>query len=83
MPERIPKNTIMTPSPAQPLYNLGKVLARLGQWSEAIDAYRQALKISPHYKIYLALASALENQGEIAEAIECYDKVLELQPDLK
>ena len=83
MPDSISKSSILTPNLAQPLYNLGKVLAKQEKWSEAIEAYRQALEISPHYKIYLALASALENQGEIPGAIECYSKVLELQPDLK
>ena len=82
MPDRTPQNPIASPSPAQPLYNLGKALAKQKKWSEAIDAYRQALAILPHYKIYLALGVALENSDRITEAIECYGQVLQLQPNL-
>ncbi|MDY6937864.1 MAG: tetratricopeptide repeat protein [Cyanobacteriota bacterium] len=81
MPDRVIRNLLATPSPAQPLYNLGNALAKQEKWSEAIEAYRQALKISPNYKIYFALGIALETCGEIADALECYSKVLELQPD--
>ena len=82
MPDHRPHNPIASPSPAQPLYNIGKVLAKQKKWSEAIEAYRQALTILPHYKIYLALGVALENSSKITEAIECYRQVLQLQPNL-
>ena len=36
--------------PERPLlhFNIGKVLAKLGRWSEAVDAYGEALRLEPH-----------------------------------
>ena len=38
-------------SPAFPHLNLGRVYERKGQWTEAIDSYKQALTLNPDYTL--------------------------------
>ena len=38
-------------SPAFPHLNLGRVYERKGQWTEAIDSYKQALTLNPDYAL--------------------------------
>ncbi len=38
-------------SPAFPHLNLGRVYERKGQWTEAIEAYKQALALNPNYAL--------------------------------
>jgi tetratricopeptide (TPR) repeat protein len=65
----------------QSQYNLGKAFARYKFWKEAIDSFRLALQIQPHFKIYSRLAKVWVEVGKIPEAINCYQKAIELQPN--
>jgi len=62
--------------------NLGTGLARKGRQAEAIDQFREALKINPAYiECHANLALSLDMQGRAAEALLEYRKVLEAAPD--
>ncbi|MDR4463023.1 MAG: tetratricopeptide repeat protein [Nitrospira sp.] len=38
-------------SPAYPHLNLGRVYERMGNWTDAIESYKQALTLDPNYKL--------------------------------
>jgi tetratricopeptide (TPR) repeat protein len=62
--------------------NLGVVLAQRGKWVEAIEHYRQALRINPdHASAHNNWGAALARQGKLDEAIERYRKALQIRPD--
>jgi Flp pilus assembly protein TadD len=63
-------------------YNLGKTVGSRGNLTEAIEHYRQALKIDPAYaKAHNNLGNALLVRGEVEEAIEHYRQALKVDPD--
>jgi len=63
-------------------YNLGISYQRHDRLDEAIDSYRQALKIRPLYNDALNnLAVALSLQNKNSEAIKYLDVLLQIQPD--
>jgi len=50
---------------------------------EAIDYYKEAIRIRPGYSAaHYNLGSALFQKGEIKEAIDHYRETLKLKPDL-
>ena len=63
-------------------YNLGAVLLRRGEVTEAIGHFEQALRITPddaeeHY----SLGIALQQTGRIVDAIAQYEQALRIRPD--
>ena len=62
--------------------NLGVALAAQDETQEAIDHFREALRIMPNFvDPYYNLAVALSKQGDAAGAIVHYRQVLRMKPD--
>jgi tetratricopeptide (TPR) repeat protein len=62
-------------------YNLANVLSALGQFPEAIQQYKLALKREKNMpQIWKNLGSAYSSDGDKVQAMTCYDKALELNP---
>src|SRR3989454_941814 len=62
--------------------NFGYELDRRGKLAEAIEHYRQALRIKPDYALaHTNWGVALGRQGKPAEAIEHYRQALRIKPD--
>ena len=62
-------------------YNLGNVLAALGNYDEAIVRYRQAADMNPtEPSIWKNLASAYHRAGDHKSEMQCFDSALELDP---
>ncbi len=62
-------------------YNLGNTLAHHGRFDEAIDQYRQALKINPDdVQVHINLGAALQLRRKLDEAIAQYQRALEIEP---
>ncbi len=62
--------------------NYGNQLWRLGRYSEAVSALRQAVKLKPNFPhAYYALASALYYQKKYDEAVAALDQATKIQPD--
>jgi len=61
--------------------NLGVVLAHSGRLPEAVEHYREALRLKPDSaEIYHDLGTALTQTGQVPEAIADYEQALRLQP---
>ncbi|NES65529.1 MAG: tetratricopeptide repeat protein [Okeania sp. SIO2D1] len=64
-------------------FSLGKVLAKKGEWKEAIAAYRQAIDREQNFAdAYHFLGDALVETGDQTEAIKVYQKAVEINPEL-
>jgi tetratricopeptide (TPR) repeat protein len=65
------------------LYNIaGASNAGLSQIDEAIDNYKQALKIKPDYaEVHSNMGVALKDKGELDAAINSYKQALKIKPD--
>jgi len=62
-------------------YNLGNVYARKGDFSKAMNQYRQALSINPHYAdVHNSMGVILFQRGRTEEAISEYRTALRLKP---
>jgi tetratricopeptide (TPR) repeat protein len=62
--------------------NLGAGLAAQGRLDEAIEQYRQALRLTPDdAAIHYNLGNALLRKGQRAEAVRAYEEALRLKPD--
>jgi tetratricopeptide (TPR) repeat protein len=62
-------------------YNLANVLSALGEFPEAIQRYKLALKREKNMpQIWKNLGSAYSNHGDKVSAMSCFDKALELDP---
>ncbi len=62
---------------------LGITLRRQKRWSDAVDEYRKALKISPSDAgLYYNIAMAFTEGKEYQDAFKHLDKALQLSPDL-
>jgi len=73
---------IKSPHKPRQHYNLGVVLARKGNFDDAIKHYHTALKIKPDYlEAYYNLGNALARKGDAKAAIYNYRKALQLNPD--
>ena len=71
-----------SPHKSRQQYNLGVVLARNGNFDEAIEHYLKALEIKPDYlEAYYNLGNALARKGDDKAAIYNYKKVLQINPD--
>jgi tetratricopeptide (TPR) repeat protein len=75
MLERFPNSIV--------LYNIvGASNAGLMQFDDAIDSYKQALKIKPDYaEAYNNMGLALKEKGDPAAAIDSYKLALKIKPD--
>lgn len=64
-----------------PHYKLGKMLAKQGEWQEAIACYRKSIEVEPHFAdVYHSLGDALVETGEKDEAIRVYQRAIEIEP---
>ena len=53
-----------------------------GQLAEAINCYRQALRINPNFaQAHKNLGAALMDQGRLDEAIACMQRAVKITPD--
>ncbi len=75
MLERFPNSIV--------LYNIaGASNAGLMQFDDAIDSYKQALKIKPDYaEAYYNMGIALKDKGDPEAAIDSYKQALKIKPD--
>ena len=75
MLERFPNSIV--------LYNIaGASNAGLMQFDDAIDIYKQALKIKPDYaEAYYNMGIALKDKGDPEAAIDSYKQALKIKPD--
>ena len=75
MLERFPNSIV--------LYNIaGASNAGLMQFDDAIDNYKQALKIKPDYaEAYYNMGIALKDKGDPEAAIDSYKQALKIKPD--
>jgi tetratricopeptide (TPR) repeat protein len=65
------------------IVNLGNTLLSQGRFDEAIDQYREALRLKPNLaEAYANLGVALKNQGKLEDALAQYNRALELDPEL-
>ena len=60
--------------------NIGNVLRRKGQVSEAIEHYNDALAIRTHSQTLSNLGSAYRQLGQIDQALRAYEQALESNP---
>ena len=69
------------PNDARAHYNLGIVMERAGDTSDAITHYEEAIRIKPDFAMaYYNLAATLERIGRVPEAIERYEQVVRIEP---
>ena len=63
-------------------YNLGRDYRESGKYQEAIDAFKQAIRINPdHYPAYSGLGDAYVNLDKYQEAIDAYKQANRIMPD--
>lgn len=63
-------------------YNLGNALSEKGRTDEAIDHYKEAIRINPEYApSYNNLANALANQGQYEDAIPYFHEAIRIDPE--
>ncbi len=73
---------LKSPEKARPRYNLGVVIGHQGRVEEAIEQYREAIRIKPdHEKANNNLGNALVNLGKRDEAVDYFNKALRKNPD--
>jgi tetratricopeptide (TPR) repeat protein len=61
--------------------NLGTILSARGQQQEAIEHYREAIRIRPgYYTAHSNLGTALANTGQLREGLDHLRKATEMQP---
>ena len=62
--------------------NLGNVLFNQGMYQEAIDQYKEALRIKPNYAwTHNNLGNVFANQGKYQEAADQYREALRINPN--
>ena len=71
-----------SPAKARPHYNLGVALARAGRAQEAIEQFRDDLRIDPdHVEGYTNLGAALLDRGDLAGGVQALHMALQRNPD--
>jgi hypothetical protein len=69
-------------SPAQVDYARGQALQERRQWTEAIQAYQEALKADPHFVYaYKSMGTVYYDSGDPRSALACFDLYLHAKPD--
>ncbi len=70
------------PENAQIFYLMGISLEKIGIWTEAITAFRQAIDLDPQNTDFLfRLASCLEQAGLFQEAVKEFETILAIDPN--
>lgn len=65
-----------------PHYNLALSLAALGKQQEAVNSFKEAIKIKPDYwEAYYNMGVAYSKLEDYPQAIEAFKKTIELRPD--
>jgi tetratricopeptide (TPR) repeat protein len=60
----------------------GRIYTKLGQWDEAIHAFREACGINPSdAAVHFDLGVALQSRSRFDEAIDVFKEYIELKPD--
>ncbi|MDJ0554396.1 MAG: tetratricopeptide repeat protein [Microcoleaceae cyanobacterium MO_207.B10] len=73
----------INPKQARNFFSLGKVLAKKGEWKEAIAAYSKSIKVDPNFaEAYHFLGDALVENSEKEAAEKVYIKAVEIKPEL-
>lgn len=63
-------------------FSLGVAYVETGQFTRAIEAYQQALRINPEYALaWFGLANTYSKSGQSAKAIEAYQRTLRINPE--
>ncbi len=63
-------------------FGIGFCYDRLGAYTKAIEAYKQALRIDPdNVDVYYEMAHAYVNLGRYKDAIEVYKQAIRIDPD--
>jgi len=66
---------------ARGYFNLGTVLYGQGQHTDAIDAFREALRLEPQFAdAWNDLGETYRDQGDMEEAVRCYREALKADP---
>jgi tetratricopeptide (TPR) repeat protein len=69
---------------AQPLFNRGNAALRRGDAAEAVEDFRQFLRLQPNSaEGYFNLGLALQSVGELAPALDALRKASSLQPGMR
>ncbi|MBI4849234.1 MAG: tetratricopeptide repeat protein [Nitrospirae bacterium] len=64
-------------------FNFGVAYGESGQYKEAIEAFKQAIKNAPdHAQAHFNLGVAYDDLGMYKEAIEAYKQAIRIKPDL-
>lgn len=67
---------------AYAFFELAETYRLLGEWDDAINAYREAVALRPdEIELRLRLAQALVNVNRLDEALEEYRVLLSFKPD--
>jgi tetratricopeptide (TPR) repeat protein len=62
--------------------HLGEALASQGKVAEAIQQYKEAVRLKPNYEeAYNNLGMALASQGKVSEAIQQYEAAVRMNPN--
>ena len=70
------------PNNAQAHYNVGTVLSQSGQWDDAIENLREAIRLAPDFvPARNNLGQAMASLGQLQQAIDQYREALRYQPD--
>ena len=83
---RLPERSIeiKKPDTAEEHFMRGMKYESERKYKDAIEAYKKALKIKPHYvDAYLNLGQAHYKLGEYSEAIDIYKQALKMRPDIQ
>ncbi|MBI4698223.1 MAG: serine protease [Nitrospirae bacterium] len=96
MPSELFKDKFKSNSPVTPIsviiknyqntaeywFYLGYYLSEAGAHKEAIDVFREAIRLKPDYAdAYYYLGAACEKLGKNKEAVKAYSKAIKLRPD--
>ena len=74
---------MLSKAPNAPLhYSLGNAYLNLGRYQDAVEAYKQAIKIKPDYAdAHYYLGNAYDKLGRYQEAIEAFGQAIKIKPD--
>jgi tetratricopeptide (TPR) repeat protein len=69
------------PIEAQYLYRKARELSRQGQIAVALNYYKQAVVIAPHYsQAYYEMGNCHARLGQYSEAVKKYQRAIQLDP---
>ncbi len=73
--------TLVNPTYDLAWYRLGDLCLRIGQYEQAVDAFRHAVELAPdHHPTWYKLSLALAQMGDIQGALEASLRVLQMAP---